>query len=153
MAQIELKANQAGNEMPAGEALVAVGEKIVEDEIPRDGADGSERLRRAERQVGRASSALKMLKWMAMPVNPTRQNNRKRAETASLVTFAVSRAAKSSAILESSLLSPCWRSRNVDGSSTVRNLPRAVANDIEQDFETLRGEGRRDRLERLRGGS
>ena len=68
-----------------------------------------------------------MLKWMPMPVRPTRQNSRKRAETASLVSFAVTSAAKSSAILESSLLSPCWRSRKVDGSSIVRRLPRAVA--------------------------
>ena len=62
-----------------------------------------------------------------MPVRPTRQNRRKRAETAPSVSFDVTSAAKSSAILLSSLLSPYCRSRKAEGSSTVRRRPRAVA--------------------------
>ena len=65
--------------------------------------------------------------WIAMPVRPTRQNSRKRNDTASLVSFAMISATKSSATRVSSLLSPCWRSANTNGSSAMRNVPRAVA--------------------------
>ena len=65
--------------------------------------------------------------WIAMPVRPTRQNNRKRNDTASLVSLDRISAAKSSATRVSSLLSPCCRSPNTKGSSAMRKLPRPVA--------------------------
>ena len=94
-----------------------------------------------------ASSALNILKWMPMPVNPTRQNNRKRAETASLVTFAVTRAAKSSAILEFELALAVLAFAERRWQFDRAQLAPCRRQYIEQDFETLRGEGRRDRLD------
>ena len=82
-----------------------------------------------------------------MPVRPTRQNNRKRNETASLVSLARISAAKSSATRVSSLLSPCWRSPNTNGSSAMRKRAARGRHDVEQDLEALRGELRRQLLE------
>ena len=61
------------------------------------------------------------------PVPPTMANIRKRSVTTSLVNFASTSPRKSSATMESSLLSPCSREPKVKGTSTVLSLPCAVA--------------------------
>ena len=61
------------------------------------------------------------------PVPPTMANIRKRSVTTSLVNFASTSPRKSSATMESSLLSPCRREPKVKGISTVLSSPCAVA--------------------------
>ncbi len=56
--------------------------------------------------IAGASNAIRMPRCTAMPVNPTRQNSRKRGDTALPLSLAVTSVAKSSAVLLSSLLSP-----------------------------------------------
>ena len=88
-----------------------------------------------------------------MPVRPTRQNSRKRAETASLVSFDVTSAAKSSAILRVELalamLALAEHERQLDDAQAAARR----RHDVEQDLEALRGELRRERLEARRAGS
>ena len=79
--------------------------------------------KRVPRLTANCSTAM----WIAMPVRPTRQNKRKRNDTVSLVSLASTSAAKSSATRVSSLLSPCRRTANTNGSSAIAKLPRAVA--------------------------
>ena len=106
--------------------LVAIGEKIVEDEIAGHGDQRAAGLRLRKRHVEDLERD-EQRRRDARPgrCEPTIANSRKRSDTTSWVSFASTRPRKSSATMESSLLSPCSREPKVKGISIDAQLAAA----------------------------
>src|SRR5205814_7702421 len=109
--------DQAGDQAPAAQSPVAVGEQIIQPEIAGHRDDRGDRL-----AIGNVIARIcvpnhSVSKWVPTPRPPIIENSRKRTGTAGPTSFCSSSIRYSHATIVSSLLSPCSRWRKVSGTS------------------------------------